>query len=63
MFKVKWRYANCSGTFGKSFDDYEDAENFAQIWLMDAVLSSSEDSSVFDYQITKIIKSGEKNHV
>jgi hypothetical protein len=63
MFKVKWRYANCSGTFGKSFDDYEDAENFAQIWLMDAVLSSSEDSSVFDYQITKIIKSGEKKHV
>jgi hypothetical protein len=63
MFKVKWRYANCSGTFGKSFDEYEDAENFAQIWLMDAVLSSNEDSSVFDYQITKIIKNGEKNHV
>ena len=61
MFKVRWRYANCSGTFGKTFDGYEDAEDFAQIWLMDAVLRSDEDCSAFNYTIINFTKTGEKN--
>ncbi|MEK9984170.1 MAG: hypothetical protein VW879_05475 [Opitutae bacterium] len=63
MYKVKWKYTNCSGTFGKTFDQYEDAAVFAQVWLMNAVFASDGDCSAFDYKIINFTKTGEKNHV
>ena len=61
MYKVRWKFDNCSGLFAKVFEEYEDAEHFAQIWLLDAVLRSEDDSSAFDYTIIDFTKTGEKN--
>jgi len=61
MYKVRWKYNNCSGLFAKVFEEYEDAEHFAQIWLLDAVLKTEEDFGVLDYTIIDFTKTGEKN--
>jgi len=61
MYKVRWKFNNCSGLFAKVFDYYEDAESFAKLWLLDAVLRSEDDSSAFDYTIIDFTKTGEKN--
>ena len=38
-YRVRWKATNCSGYFNRTFEDKEDAEMFAQRWLLDCVLS------------------------
>ena len=37
-YRVRWYGVGCSGWFSRTFEDKEDAEMFAQRWLLDCIL-------------------------
>lgn len=50
-YRVRWQATNCSGYFNRTFSHKEDAEMFAQEWLLDCVLDGSDYGDSFTYEV------------
>jgi len=53
-YRVRWKATNCSGYFNRTFEDKEDAEMFAQGWLldcMDGILDGFDYGDSYTYEV------------
>ena len=51
-YRVRWYGVNCRGYFGRTFEDKEDAEMFAQRWLLDCILGNEGiHEDYFNYEV------------